>query len=273
MKENLRDKLAKSSEMIQKILASAKNPAMLCSFGKDSMVLLAILRSLKKDFPVIFFKEPFFQEKYSFAHKMAVEWGLRVYDYPPVATAMANNGEKCEVIRQYQLGNQRINISSGNLYEPEEGEKFLCGKDDLLLKPLGGMNMPWDLLFCGHKSSDRDPLGGDLTLKVDVHQAHGMPMIAYPLREWTDKDVWTYLKAFNIPFDHNRYDEENEKDFEDKTHNSDWFPACTRCIDRSKDVSVICPKNGLKMTNFGNYLPHIDMKQTYYGKEKEEVKL
>lgn len=265
MKQYLRDKLPKTTEAIITVLKSHKNPAMLCSFGKDSMVLLSILRSIIPEIPVIFFKEPFLHEKYTFAHKMATEWRLKVYDWPPSATVMANNGKTCEVIRQYALGNQRINISSGNLFEPEKGE-FLCGKNDLLFKPLGGMQMPWDLLFCGHKSTDTDPLGGELTLKVDLHQAPGMPSISYPLRNWTHEDVWNYIKAFNIPFDEGRYDDLTGLDFPDKYFNSDWLPACTRCIDRSGPDQVTCPKNGFQMTNMGKQLPHVEMTQPYYGK-------
>jgi hypothetical protein len=266
---NLRDKLAKSSDAIQALIASHKNPALMCSFGKDSMVLLAILRSLKKDIPVIFFREPFFHEKYDFSQKIASEWNLKIYDWPPIATAMANNGKKCEVIRQYQLGNQRINISSGNLYEPKEGGKFLCGRDDLLFKPLGGMNMVWDLLFCGHKSSDTDPIGGNLTLNVDIHQASGMPSIAYPLRDWTDDDIWNYVKAFNIPYDQKRYDLSTGKDHEDKRFNPDWYAACTRCIDRSGSEFVVCPKTNMQITNMGKQLQHVEMSQPYYGDKKE----
>lgn len=252
--------------MIKTVMEKYKNPAILCSFGKDSMVIMAILRGLGiKDLPVIFFREPFFTEKYDFANEIIKKWELKCYDYPPTAISMANQNGKCEVIRHYPIGQKNLVISDGNLYEPEIGKKFLCGMTDLLMKPTGTFNFQWDVLFCGHKSSDKDPLAGDLELHVDIHQQAGAASLAYPLRDWTDKDIWEYITAFDVPFHVERYDKDTKRDREDKTHNPDYLPCCTRCIDKNQSDFVTCPKTGLQMTNISNNLRHIDMKLPYYG--------
>lgn len=260
----LRDKLAKSSDMIQKVMGKYKNPAILCSFGKDSMVMLAIMRGLKIELPILFFREPFFTEKYDFANEVIKKWDLKCYDYPPNAITMANANGKCEVIRHYNIGQKSLVISDGNLYEPEDGKKFLCGLTDLLMKPTGMINFQWDMLFCGHKSSDKDPLAGDLTLNVDIHQTQGAASLAYPLRDWTDDDIWDYIQAFDVPFHEGRYDKALRKDKEDKTLNPDYIPACTRCLDKNQPAFVTCPKSGLQVTNLSNTLRHTDMKLPYY---------
>lgn len=250
--------------MIDKIMKQYKNPALMCSFGKDSMVLLALLSGKGIRLPVIFFRQPFFPKKQAFAMEMIEKYDLVAYDYPPSATSMANNGTVCEVIRHYQIGQQYLSISDGNLYEPEEG-KYLCGLRDLLEKPKGTFQMPWDVLFCGHKSSDNDPLAGNLALHVDIHQHAGAATLAYPLREWSDKDVWDYIKAFNIPFHEERYDDVEMTDKEDKSFNPDYLPCCTRCIDKNQPEAVECPKTGLQVTNMANTLRHVDMKMNHYG--------
>jgi len=58
---------------IEHILNKSYNPVILCSFGKDSMVMLYLIRKIKKDIPVLFFKEPFFPKKYSFANEVIMD--------------------------------------------------------------------------------------------------------------------------------------------------------------------------------------------------------
>src|SRR4051812_43117041 len=101
---HLRDKLPKTVEMIQRVVKEYKNPALLCSFGKDSMVLLAIMRGIKMDLPNIFFREPYFPKKYQFANEIIRKWDLTCFDYQPSTYSMANENGKCEVIRHYQIG-------------------------------------------------------------------------------------------------------------------------------------------------------------------------
>ncbi len=262
---NLRDKIVQSTDMIKRVFESYKHPVILCSFGKDSMVLLSILRGMKKDLPCIFFREPFFAQKYEFADSVIRKWDLTCFDYPPSSLSMANSKGKCEVIRHYSIGKQFLSISDGNLYEPEDGKKFLCGLTDLLMKPTGTINFPWDVMFCGHKSSDKDPLAGNLNLHVDIHQHAGAAALAYPLRNWDDNDIWDYITAYEVPFHDARYDKELRKDKEDKAFNPDYLPCCTRCLDKNQPEFVTCPKTGLEVTNMANNLRHVDMTMPYYG--------
>ena len=56
-------KIAQALELIRKILDTYRNPAFMCSFGKDSMVLLDILDANNIRLPVIFHKEPWFPKR------------------------------------------------------------------------------------------------------------------------------------------------------------------------------------------------------------------
>lgn len=262
---HFRDKLDSAAKIINQVMSNYANPAILCSFGKDSLVMLHMLQQRRdsKSLPIIYYRQNLFPKKNDFANRMISEWELKVIEYPASGYLVGNNNATCEVIRQFVIGQKAIAISYGNLYEPDDGV-FACGLRDMLQAPVGGITFQWDALFCGHKSSDKDPLAGDLSLKVDIHQSLGNASLAYPLRHWTDEDVWTYIRSYGLPFDENRYDE-NGKDKEDKTYNPDWLPACTRCINKFCGETVRCPKNGMDVTNIGKHIEHFDMKMSYYG--------
>lgn len=230
------------------------------------MLHMLVQRRDTMNLPIIYYRQNLDARKNDFANMVMSDWGLKVHEYPASGYLMGNNGTTCEVIRQFTIGQKALAISYGNLYEPKDGA-FSCGLKDMLHAPIGGIQFPWDALLCGHKSTDRDPLAGNLELKVDIHQADGCAALAYPLRHWTDEDVWTYLKSYGVPYDEKRYGDDG-KDREDKTYNPDWIPACTRCINRDGAETVRCPKNGMDMTNIGKQLNHFDMKMNYYGEAK-----
>ena len=60
---NLESKIDEAQNLVYRVLAHAKTPAIMSSFGKDSMVMLHLIRSLKRDLPVVFYREPFMPKK------------------------------------------------------------------------------------------------------------------------------------------------------------------------------------------------------------------
>jgi hypothetical protein len=66
---------------------------------------------------------------------------------------------------------------------------------------------------------------------------------AFPLRHFTDEDIWHYHREFNVPINTKRYDEKSGfREFADLTFNNDHYHACTRCLDRDEAEQVFCPK-------------------------------
>jgi len=271
----------RAAEVLGIMQAQCRRPVVMCSFGKDSMVLLHLVKTFCETrkvpmWPVLFHREPFHQEKYHFSNEVIEEWGLTVYDYPANATALGRRGGLFELLNFYQVGNSQGVVPTGIDPDSEEriarGEKFLCGRDDLLRKPLGGFHFPWDGAAVGHKSSDHDPMWGDLTLHTDVRQMPGGADWFFPLRNWTDEDVWEYTDTVGIPIHHERYEQvvQGEETFwrerDDKSENPDYFPACMRCLNRGGELVVDCPKLGLQITNVGDKVTHVDLSQLdYFG--------
>jgi len=255
----VRDKLAKTNRIIDAVLEAYKKPVLMWSAGKDSMVLAFILkgRHLLPRMPVVSHCEPYFANKYLFMQKIRAQWGLKVYDWPPVAITLQKPGEAVEIVNHYPVCDGRTVAIPKNLYEPvglgtksKKVEPFLCGLVDFLRRPLGGVvQYPWDVVIHGHKSSDVDPGMGPVPLKADVVPNIMGPAGAFPLRDWTDADIWEYTKSFKVPQQETRYDLESGEELEDKRHNPDQWACCTRCFDPDGPGSMMCPKLGVEVSN------------------------
>jgi hypothetical protein len=239
-----------SKEYIKSILDISKNPIVLCSFGKDSMVMLDLIRQIRNDLPVIFFKEPFFPKKYSFANKVIEDYDLNVYDFPPIKTDSIFKDGICEITNIYNgYKNATLYLPTGT-HEYKDGEKFLCAVDDLLNKPkVKGYDFPWDTIFVGHKSSDVCPVLGAVPIKDKTVKICEM-LLALPIADWTDKEIWNYTIQNNIPYNDRRYNKDNGfKEFDDKTFNNDYHPCCFKCLDNKEPLILKCPKTGHNTRN------------------------
>ncbi len=236
------DKVADAIELIR---YTADNSVVMSSFGKDSMVLLDLVKRAGFKLPVLFFKEPFFPEKYAYANKVILQEGYAVYDYAPSKTGVLKKNGNTEIANFYQIGEEFLFLPTG-VIEPLPNHPFLCGFRDLLSKPTGSFKFPWKTMYVGHKSSDVDPLQGPVPLSTSVLRV-GIGKLVFPLRYFTDEDIWAYHKERNIPAHDTRY--RDGKELEDKTFNPDYFPACTRCLDRDREDEVMCPLLRRKVKN------------------------
>jgi 3'-phosphoadenosine 5'-phosphosulfate sulfotransferase (PAPS reductase)/FAD synthetase len=76
--------------------------------------------------------------------------------------------------------------------------------------------------------------------------------LAFPLRDWTDDDVWEFIDEHNIPMQLTRYRADHTEQ-PDKWYNNDYMHACTACIDpREKAHTVPCPKLKVNVPNVGH---------------------
>lgn len=231
-------------------LDKSKNPAVLCSFGKDSMVLLWLVREITKDLPVVFLKEPFFPRKNRFANEIIDVLNLTVYDYPPVFTGHIQNGDNFEVVNWYNgYGGAYLYLPTGT-HKPMGEEKYLCAVKDFIERPkAAGYSFPWDTVFVGHKDGDTDPILGTTSLKERTVKIKGMTL-ALPLKHWTDKDIWDFTIEKEIPFNSDRYEAHGEhKDLANKAYNNDYYPCCFKCLDNKEPEIVYCPKKKVMVTN------------------------
>lgn len=259
------NKIDRTKELIY-CLAGDK-PAIMCSFGKDSMVLLNLVReTILKPVPVIFYRHPWFPAKWEFADEVIRSWGLTVHDYPPVAAGIKTKEGMLELVARYEFGKDGGMDIPINTLPPISRRSFICGLNDWVLRPKSGaITFPWTTAFMGHKSSDVDPFEGPVPLKTVSVNIGGVEVV-FPLRHWTDQDVWDYIEANRVPYDKRRYQDRAE--VPDKWLNPDYIHACTRCMDpREKDDEIFCPKVGKKIPNVSAQVLRLQHRPDYIGDE------
>ena len=239
-------KIEKSIGLIQLAAQTAVAPAVMLSFGKDSMVLASLIREalpgIGFPMPVIYHRDPWFPAKHDFADRIVRSWSMIVHDFLPWQTGVKTNEKAIELVARYNFGRREIDVPR-NVCAPEEYPRrdFICGLNDWVKRPRAMLlNYPWDAIFIGHKSSDVDPFEGPVPLKYDMIKEGGV-LVVFPLRDWTDGDVWDYIETNHVPVQATRYRDRAE--LSDRWYNNDYVHACTACIDpRSTAKEVFCPK-------------------------------
>lgn len=244
------NKETEALEFIRHTLGSSANPAVLCSFGKDSMVMLHLVRQVNPNIPVVFFKQPFFPKKYAFSNKVIEDWNLTVYDFPPVGTDHVSKGEEFDVINWYNVFRGALLYLPNGTHKPKAGEDFVCAIKDLLNKPtVRDYHFVWDTIFVGHKNNDVDTILGQTILKSNTVKILDMNL-SLPIRNWSDKEIWDYTVKNNVPFNDRRYNKDDGfKEHADKTYNNDYLACCSRCLDNKEPPTVLCPKQNRVIKN------------------------
>lgn len=233
----------------EKVIEKYKSPALLVSFGKDSHAMWHMLRHI--GLPVICYRTPWQTERWWFANRMIAENQITAYDYPPSWTALQEKDGAMELVSAYDIGNGKVIGIRQRLHHVEKAET--CVLHECVNRPLGGISFRWDLLISAQKKGDTDHFGGTHDVTVDVKQTGGADVF-FPMRNWSDEEVWEYHKKHSLPRDTLRYDTD-ELGF-----SGDRIEGCFRCIHRSEAPSVSCPRlGGLIVNNISsqmNYLEH-----------------
>jgi hypothetical protein len=276
------DKLEHSKRLIREVMARAKQPAVMLSFGKDSMVLADLINLVGRNpntfpgahafpLPVIYHRDPWFPHKHIFSDYIIRSWAMEVHDFPPMVAGVKVKPERLELTALYTLGDSALELPK-NVLPPGAHPRrdYICGLNDWIRRPKTALaHYPWDAVLIAHKSSDIDSFEGPVPLKEDTAKLGGV-VLAFPLRHWTDDDLWNYIESNHVPFDENRYKARTE--IGDKWYNNDYLPACTACIDpREKAETVFCPKLKQHVKNRGSEVLQFRAEPDYIGGERSEA--
>ncbi len=251
-----------AKQLIRDAVADAKRPAVMCSFGKDSMALAHLIRGEGGSFPmdVIYHRDPWFPHKNEFSDGIIRSWNMTVFDFPPFAAGVKVKPDMLELVSRYNFGIGFMDIPK-NVCRPEDypRREFICGLNDWVLRPKGMTETPWDTVFIGHRSADVDPFEGAVPLKSDTTRIGGVKVV-FPLRDWSDSQLWDYIKANHIPVQEARYNGD------EKWHANDYTHACTACIDPRVNAgrkTVWCPKFKVDVPNRGREVAQLHVRPEY----------
>jgi hypothetical protein len=218
--------MEKARRIIKDALAAAEHPAVLCSFGKDSMLLLRLVHELRPDVPVIWFRSGLTSKQQRFAKRMIVELDLHVWSWQPSDVYVLPNGEGFSLIREQAFGLHRL----PNVLDIEDGGVCIA---DVITQRTPELFPHFDCLFIGYKDSDsHEVLGGSGFCPEDGWELARAKTYA-PLRHLSDARVWEAIKGLGVSFDEERYLHGGQ--------DPDTIQACTRCL---HGQSAFCPKEG-----------------------------
>lgn len=231
------------------------------------MALLHIIRDKFKDLDVLCYREPWFPEKLVFTNSVIALWKLTAWDYPPATIGLRKGNGRLDVINNYLIGQRTMALARGT-ERPVENQPWLCGVRTFLSRPTAvSIRFPWDLIFHGHKSCDVDPCSGAIPLDRSIVKVENGADAAYPLRYWSDEDVFEYLEENDVPIDPSRYAKiEGEwQILDDKTNNPDYYHTCLKCCDPEQPEKVVCPLTNQMIPNIHEHLPWVQFDLPYCG--------
>ena len=249
---------------LETALVAAKHPRLLCSFGKDSVVVLdlAAAHGLRD---VLLFEDPYEVMDWAHVRTCTQRWNLSV-KMPPRGRSQLYfvNGQahllSLPPVARAAYVAVPTTLRVDSAITPTN---FVCTDDDL--RATHGATVAWetDLLVLGYKLVDTEARAcgfGQQHLNGAAWQAHRDRMAQLgphfdfipargvrgcaPLFGWTDADVWSYVEAAKLPVSSLVYDLKT-------LQKRPAPPACARCHDPAGPIEVFCPKWDTTLLNLG----------------------
>jgi 3'-phosphoadenosine 5'-phosphosulfate sulfotransferase (PAPS reductase)/FAD synthetase len=271
----VKEKIESAKELIRMSVNNYKNPIINSGFGKDSIVVIHLCRSMGLNLEIMFHRDPYFPKKYRYANKIIDMWNLVCRDYPARMCSAFFRYDTFEICRHYQIGYGDL-VLCAMLYTPEkfiEGE-YLCALNDIYLQPKGTYDYIWDAILEGHRTKEAKPHNNMVPSGLGWSNKHniGSADVVFPIHDWTNQEVYQYIVDNGIPINTDVYD---IKDGElvpktDKTFNPDCRPACTECMRPDKPRSVLCPKKMCLVNNNWENLVKTEMPNDFPGYSEEQ---
>ncbi len=248
----LADKVDLSLELICEHLDRAETPIVMWSGGRDSQVLLWLTRVVDPTLPVFFFREPFQPEKFRFTNEIARVWNLDVRTVTPAAVDLVGQGDFLEILNLIEVApDTYFYLPTGVNDAQAPTADWECGCEILAKPKARTQEWCWDTAFIGQRDDDVDPLQGAAPLPA-VSVMLGPVKLVYPLKHWTEADIWEATRQYFIPQNFNRYEPFDEfREMKDRRANPDYMDICMECLKHGDSETVICPKVGTAVARVG----------------------
>lgn len=216
--DSIEDKLELLKTDLAAIIKEAKSPIVAWSGGKDSNLIVLLLKQLGYSIPCLVFPHFWGEHQKKFIKKLVAEYKLQCFYYRPTEIEYKEG----TITAYYTLGDKHIPV----LFDVIHDDK-ICGLDVGKKAKQGAVPyFIWDRVICGTKTCDTHPLIN----KFDFTQFDN---VSLPLWDWTDEEVMQATIKQDFPYDERVYVDGDEK------ADTGNFVGCMKCF--SMDM-VFCPK-------------------------------
>jgi 3'-phosphoadenosine 5'-phosphosulfate sulfotransferase (PAPS reductase)/FAD synthetase len=252
-----RSKRAHALHLIESMMRDAIRPAILSSFGKESLVLIALARELGLTAEFAYFELGLVAEKHAFARRTIDGLALNVTHLIPHYTFLIRGLTDTSLAYTFKL-TSGAEFHIAITFEEGSEENLICGLDSSLQRIGSHPAYPWDILISGRRDSDVDISLGSLRWHNTVQSLEGNSAIVMPILNWTDQDVYHYLRWQQIEPDLIRYEQAGHsfRSHSDMRNNPDHAPYCIRCFAAVRGADVACPKFKRTITSFRGIAEH-----------------
>lgn len=162
--------------MIESILRQAVNPAIWCSFGKDSLLLLRLALAAGFNGPCYYFGD----ELSDLAQRTIIDNDLTVYSWPATNRYAVPSGQKWVQVDEYLIGDRLVPFISSIV----EGDH--CNHMQFTQRYARPFHYPHDVTLTGYKCGEtNEAVGATFPQELDI----GVTRLAHPLYDWTDEQV------------------------------------------------------------------------------------
>jgi len=202
--EDIYVKIKNTKRLIKEALSKHEKPVVACSFGKNSMVVLHIVRHFCPNVYVLFNDTLVeYPDTYKFKKMISKKWKLNLIETKPSKTFW-------QIVDNYGFP-----LFSRKGYR--DASKYCC--DYLKEYPIARIlrKYKFDLYFTGlsrYESRLREfsaqKYGNYFYSKRSKHWK------CHPIQDWTEENVWDYHDIYNVPYN-GLYDKESPEGFNLRT--------------------------------------------------------
>jgi hypothetical protein len=180
--------MEQAKHIIETVLSTAQNPCVFWSAGKDSQLLLSLIRE-HRDIDVILYAD----KLSSFQEQVVMDLNLTVYLYSPGDAYYLPNKDGVALVREYPVGGAPFPV----IWDVEHSDK--CGLEISKAENVC-VHYPWDTVFIGWKATDEHYITGKNPFPPNGTQV-GTTKFYAPLRHLSDEQVLEELDKRGIAFD------------------------------------------------------------------------
>jgi 3'-phosphoadenosine 5'-phosphosulfate sulfotransferase (PAPS reductase)/FAD synthetase len=174
-------------DSIQQVLAGAQSPAILCSFGTDSALLLHYARQVKRDISTYYFGD----ELPAFAAHMVINDDLTVHSFAPVDRYLVPDGDKLSMIDEYSFNGVRVPMIS----TVKPGENCRHGNYSSFSN---NFYFAHDVMLWGYRYEDEISLLSNIKFEREIQLGH--TRLIAPLYDLSTDQVWNALDALELSY-------------------------------------------------------------------------